>query len=420
MPKITALGCWINDDRVGELRRERGRYRFEYDRSWLEADKHHPLSLSMPLVNNVHTGPVVERFLWNLLPDNARILESWARRFEVSASSAISLLAYVGNDCAGAVRFTEVDANPDQVQESDVDWLSEGQLNERINDLAQQASDGRRPTDTGMFSLAGAQYKTALLRDEPGERWGVPAGRLPTTHILKPSMPGLEDQVWNEHFCLRLARRLGLTAAESKIMRLGAHDVFVTTRFDRLGTGGGLRRVHQEDFCQALGIHPESKYESDGGPGIAQCLTVTDQSSNFESDRKRLLAYFCFNVLIGGTDAHAKNLALLWSKGSKVRLAPFYDINSAWPYAPPEGTQMQKKSLRTAMKYGGTRDFEYVNEDRLLRTGGSLMLEEMTALAANLPDAAKKVVDGLNAEGAPKNLTSALVRSITSRASTWR
>ena len=420
MAKVTALGCWINGDRVGELRRARGRYEFQYDKAWLRAGHHHPLSLSMPLSNDPHVGPVVENFLWNLLPDNARILDSWARRFEVSASSAIGLLAHVGNDCAGAVRFTDVDADPDQVQAFDVEWLSDEQLHERINDLVQQASDGRRSTDTGMFSLAGAQYKTALFRDESNGRWGVPVGRMPTTHILKPSMPGLADQVWNEHFCLQLARKLKLAAAESTVMRLGDHDVFVTTRYDRSRAGGELRRVHQEDFCQALGVHPEFKYESDGGPGVAACLSVTDQSSNSAADRQRLLAYLCFNVLIGGTDAHAKNLALLWAKGPTLRLAPFYDINSAWPYAPPEGTQMSKKSLRTAMKYGGTRDFDYITAERLARAGTSLMPEAMAALTAKLPDALQEVAEALRAEGSPNQIVETLVRSINKRVSAWR
>src|SRR6185437_13558152 len=121
------------------------------------------------------------------------------------------------------------------------------------------------PGDTGQFSLAGAQPKTALLLEKG--RWGVPSGRTPTTHILKPPTAELDGHVENEQFCLAVARELGLPAASADVRRFDREIAIVVERYDRLRMRGGIVRVHQEDVCQALGVMPTTKYESDGGPG---------------------------------------------------------------------------------------------------------------------------------------------------------
>src|SRR5262249_2084174 len=158
-------------------------------------------------------------------------------------------------------------------------------------------------------------------------RWGVPSGRTPTTHILKPPMPELNGHVENEHFCLALARELGLPAAASDVRRFDKEIAIVVERYDRVQIRGRLTRVHQEDICQRLGVRPARKYESEGGPGIrgiAELLRT--HSSARDDDLATFLDAIAFNWLIAGSDAHAKNYSILLAGGGQVRLAPLYDL----------------------------------------------------------------------------------------------
>lgn len=269
------LVALMGDDRMGQVVRDaRGRTKFVYDEAWRTRRGAYPLSLSMPLALAEHPHAVVDAYLWGLLPDNEIIVERWAQRFHVSPRSAFALLAHVGEDCAGAVRF----ATPERIRtlaredRGTVEWLDEGEIADRLRALRRDASAWWRVTDGGQFSLAGAQPKTALFFD--GKRWGVPNGRIPTTHILKPGVPDLIDHASNEHFCLVLAQCLGLPAATSRVMRFEDEMAIVVERYDRISTRGRIVRVHQEDICQALGVHPASKYESEGGPGVRDVVLL--------------------------------------------------------------------------------------------------------------------------------------------------
>jgi serine/threonine-protein kinase HipA len=188
----------------------------------------------------------------------------------------------------------------------------------------------RLPRDTGQFSLAGAQPKTALLFQNG--RWGIPSGRLPTTHILKPPTGRFDGHAENEHICLMLARNLGLPTAQSKVMRFKDEIAIVIERYDRQQKGNDIVRVHQEDMCQAFGIMPTKKYQNEGGPSafnIAELLRT--YSTDRQEDLDTFIAALAFNWLIAGTDAHAKNFSLLISS-RRVRLAPLYDVASILPY----------------------------------------------------------------------------------------
>jgi serine/threonine-protein kinase HipA len=168
------------------LRNNNGRMKFLYEETWQSADDAFPLSVSMPLTSPEHSHQKIDAFLWGLLPDNATVLDNWGRQFQVSPRNAFALLSHVGEDCAGAVQFIP----PERLEallakRSDrVDWLTEQALAERLRILQADHSAWRLQGDTGLFSLAGAQPKTALLFEKG--RWGVPSGRMPTSHILKP------------------------------------------------------------------------------------------------------------------------------------------------------------------------------------------------------------------------------------------
>jgi serine/threonine-protein kinase HipA len=207
----------------------------------------------------------------------------------------------------------------------------------------------RIPRDTGQFSLAGAKPKTALLFENG--RWGVPSGRVPTTHIFKPPTGELDGHVENEHFCLELARALGLPVADSRIMRFQDEIAIVVERYDRVRTETGLRRVHQEDMCQAFAIPPTRKYQNEGGPGIRDIVELlTAKSTSRGEDVATFLDSVAYNWLIVGTDAHAKNYALLIGAEGRIRLAPLYDMASVLPY-PAIGIEKAKLSMKLGGEY---------------------------------------------------------------------
>ena len=179
---------------------------FSYSQEWLDSSAAYPMSISMPLAPEQYGQGKIEPFLWGLLPDNEIVLGQWARKFHVSPRNAFGLIANVGEDCAGAVQFVRPE-RLDAVRlgaPQEMQWLDEAAVADRLRALREDQSAWRIPRDTGQFSLAGAQPKTALLLENG--RWGVPSDRLPTTHILKPPTGEFDGHAENEHFCLQLAR----------------------------------------------------------------------------------------------------------------------------------------------------------------------------------------------------------------------
>ncbi len=264
----------------------------------------------------------------------------------------LPLSAQVGEDCAGAVQFAtseRVDAYlgaDAEGADAAVEWLDESGVAERLRLLRSDHAAWRAARDTGQFSLAGAQPKTAFLFEDG--RWGVPSGRTPTTHILKPPTGELDGHVENEHFCLALARRVGLPAASSKIMRFEDQTAIVIERYDRRRLARSVVRVHQEDMCQALAVPPMRKYENEGGPGARAAIELLRAHSGARDDDIATFAdALAFNWLIAGTDAHAKNYSILIGAAGRARLAPLYDLASALPYE-----DMSPHKLKLAMRVG--------------------------------------------------------------------
>jgi len=203
-PELVAL---VENREMGRVRRDRnGRLSFAYAEDWRTAADAFPLSLSMPLALGEHGHAKIDPYLWGLLPDNEQVLDKWGRKFHVSARNAFGLIAHVGEDAPGAVQFVKperIDALR-RASPADIDWLTEAMIAERLRALRADHGAWRLPRDTGQFSLAGAQPKTALLF--LNGRWGLPSGRVPTTHILKPPTGEFDGHAENEHFCLQLAR----------------------------------------------------------------------------------------------------------------------------------------------------------------------------------------------------------------------
>ena len=413
----------ISEDRiVGRIEQlTGGRLQLTYDEAWQNADDGYPISLSMPMTVRVHADASVRPFLEGLLPDNSAILQQWGRRYGVSANNPFALLTHVGEDCAGAVQFVPA-GRVDELtggtsRRREVKWLTEADVANRLRTLRTDAAAWRLSGDTGQFSLAGAHPKTALLFD--GERWGVPSGRTPTTHILKPPVTGFDGFVENEHMCLDLARTLGLPAARSAVVRFEDQVAIAVERFDRRREGARWVRVHQEDFCQSLAVRPEIKYQNQGGPGTdASIELLRSYSSMCEDDVWTFLRALMFNWLIAGTDAHAKNYGVLIGAGSAVRLAPLYDMASALPYPIAMPRQKIKLAMTVGREYLVSRIVRSHWVELATRNGldPSRVITEGTRLAAAIPDAIRTVQERAAEQGLSDPVVAALATAATVRA----
>jgi serine/threonine-protein kinase HipA len=395
----------------------RGRLTFVYSDDWRRATGAYPLSLSMPLAAREHGRSIIEAYLWGLLPDNEQVLARWAAKFQVSARNVFALISHVGEDCAGAVQFV----TPDRLDairsgaEHKVEWLDESDIARRLQTLRRDHAAWRLPRDTGQFSLAGAQPKTALLLQN--SRWGIPSGRIPTTHILKPPTGHFDGHAENEHICLGLARSLGLPAAQSKVMRFGEEIAIAIERYDRQHRGNDIIRVHQEDVCQALGIMPTKKYQNEGGPSPANIVELLrTYSTDRQTDVDTFTAALGFNWLIAGTDAHAKNYSLLLS-GLHVRLAPLYDVASILPY-----DKIDLRKIKLAMKVGGEYKLSLIGLRqwqkfaREARIDADKLIETLIAMSQQLPDEAKAAEARAREEGLAEPVVTRLVTQLIERA----
>ena len=343
----------FGDVPVGSLvyDRKRDEISLEYEESWQFGAASFPMSLSLPLAKRTHPDESIRPFLQGLLPDNPAVIEAWGKRFQVSPRNPLDIIKQVGEDCAGALQFVR----PDRLglilsgALDSLTPLSEDDLAMRMSDLKSQARSIPIQIE-GRFSLAGAQTKDALHLKNG--QWFVPAGRIPSTHILKPQLDEFEEHALNEHFCLQLASKIGLIRAESHIFKIGGQSVLCVKRYDRVeNPPGTITRWHQEDTCQALGRYPHQKYQADGGPSAAEIVRLLDRfSDDHNDDIGRFTMALAFNWVIAGTDAHSKNYSLLHAPGSHVRLAPLYDLASYLPYQrDPRSTK-----VKLAMKIGGT------------------------------------------------------------------
>lgn len=339
-----AVGSLVYDRKTDEIS-------LIYEQAWQFGADSFPISLSLPLARKSHPDSAIRPFLQGLLPDNPAVIEAWGKRFHVSPRNPFDVIKQVGEDCAGALQFVRPE-RLDLILSGDLDFLTpltEDDLIQRIEDLNAQSRAVAAPIE-GRFSLAGAQTKDALHQKD--DSWFVPGGRIPTTHILKPELDEFAHHSLNEHFCLRLAAKVGLMREESHIMEIGGKRVLCVKRYDRgVNASGNITRWHQEDICQAMGRYPNQKYQADGGASAAEVVRLLDRFSDDSSDDiSRFVMALALNWVIAGTDAHSKNYSLLHATGSYVRLAPFYDLASWLPY----GRDPNSTKVKLAMKIGGT------------------------------------------------------------------
>jgi serine/threonine-protein kinase HipA len=322
------IGVWLFNQRVGTLSLADGRIGFQYGPDWLNQPNSVALSQSLPLGLESYDDPQCRAFFAGLLPEG-HLRRLIAQQCQVSSQNDFALLEAIGGECAGAVSFHPTGHSVVTAERPGVEWLDKAELVAVLDELP------RRPMLAGRdgvrLSLAGAQDKLPVVFD--GERVGLPKGGQPSTHILKPAITSLESSVINEGFCLALAQALGMHAARAQIVSFDDRHFLLVARYDRLESDDGQwARIHQEDFCQALGVIPEMKYQNEGGPDLKACFALLRKATRPSAPQVlRLLDAVVFNALIGNHDAHAKNFSLLY-QGPRPTLAPLYDILSTAVY----------------------------------------------------------------------------------------
>ena len=383
---VHELEVWLFADRVGTLALVDGRLSFRYAPGWLSRPDALALSASLPLQAEPFDDRTSRPFFAGLLPEG-QMRRLIAQRFQVSGQNDFALLDHIGGECAGAVSFLEPgQALRTSAQGDDVQWLSDEEVVAILDELP------RRPMLAGKdglrLSLAGAQDKLPVVFD--GERIGLPLDGTPSSHILKPAIHAFEDSVINEGFCMALAEAMQLKPAKARIHVVLDRPFLLVERYDRVVIAPGHRqRLHQEDFCQALGVVPELKYQNEGGPDLTQCFDLVRRATRPSAPQVlRLFDYVIFNALIGNHDAHAKNFSLLYS-GKTPALAPLYDTLSTAVY--PTLTP------KMAMKIGSNYKFSEVQArhwDQFAEAAGLAKAQakrRVLSLAKSLPASARKL-----------------------------
>jgi len=338
------LDVYLHGSLAGELVQDRdGRISFTYAAEWLSSAEAVPLSYSLPLQVESFGARACQGFFAGVLPEeeNRKIISAI---LGISSQNDFALLEQIGGECAGAVSFLAHGATFPQ-QQAEYQYLNDEELAEILRELP------TRPLMAGhkdiRLSLAGAQNKLAVYVED--EAIALPLHNSPSTHILKPAIDRFPDIVENEAFCMNLAKLCGLSVAEASAKRVGEISYLLTKRYDRIyGEDRRLERIHQEDFCQALGYPPHIKYQNEGGPSLVECFDLIRKLSTTPAlDILSLLDAVTFNFIIGNHDAHGKNFSFLYRKHADsyaTRLAPLYDLVSTAHY--PE------LSAKMAMKIG--------------------------------------------------------------------
>ena len=329
------LIVWWDRRIVGDLsRRPNGGERFTYSEEWLNDPLAPALSISLPKSERTFSWSVMSPFFDGLLPEGAS-RRAIARALRVSPENDFSILERLGGDVAGAIQLLPEGEEPAMVGGP---WAPEQLTDEQL--LAMILSLPLRPMLLGegriRLSLAGAQTKLPVVLVD--DRVAKPDSGQPTTHILKPAVPAFHGIVENEAFCMMLADAVKLHVAEAQPRLLQvpgepALTYLLVGRYDRAVSGDHVVRLHQEDFCQALGIASRVKYQSEGGPNMKKIFQVVwEHAYTPAKDIMRLIGAVAFNVVVGNEDAHGKNFSLLYGANGQISLAPLYDIVSTVVY----------------------------------------------------------------------------------------
>jgi serine/threonine-protein kinase HipA len=386
-----ALSVWWDDGLVGTLRLfPHGDLGFAYDPGWFADDRRHPISQSLPKREEPFNRRATRPFFAGLLPDEGQ-REAVAQTLGVSERNDFRLLEALGGDVAGALTlWPEGQLPPSSSPFTAFHPLSDDEIIHILDVLP------RRPMLAGedglRLSLAGAQQKlpVVVVRGQIG----LPQPGQPTTHILKPPIERFKATTENEAFSMRLAAAVKLPVAAVEPRCINGRTFLLVERYDRkIGADGRVGRLHQEDFCQALGIIPENKYAGEGGPTFRQCFELIRRASTTPAHAVlRLLDAAIFNVLLGNADAHGKNFSLLY-RAQSVELAPLYDLLCTVAYPELSAKFSMKIAKRAALS-----EFKQDTWDEFAKDVGmtpTYVRRRVRALATAVTNHAMPIAQGL-------------------------
>ena len=390
------LEVWLLGEHVGTLSQIEGRLGFAYAAGAIT-----PLSQSLPIRSEPFDDRASRPFFAGLLPEGGK-RKQIARTLQVSTQNDYALLDSLGGECAGAVTLLDegqLPPPPDAPRE--VRWLDHAQLLQVLDEMPLRPM--RAGEDGLRLSLAGAQDKLPVVWDADGLRLGLPLNGSPSTHILKPPIAGIDGSVFNEAFCMALAGALKLDVAGTQIQAIadGAQQrhYLLVERYDRQADLPNLptQRLHQEDFCQALGIVSEHKYQNEGGPGLAQAFALVRSATRPSAlHTLKLLDFVVLNALIGNHDAHGKNFSLLYTPAGAV-LTPLYDALCTAVY--PALTEKMAMKIGSKYKFSEVmaRHWEQFALDAALSP--AQVKKRILDIAKRLPDLARATQATFQAQG---------------------
>lgn len=408
------LTVWLHGQHIGDLTlNQYGEPEFSYTQDWLERSDARPISVSLPLQSEAFDRRATLPFFEGLLPEAVQ-RTAVAQALGISERNEFRLLEELGGEVAGAVEIWPATLPPQPKRmKLPRQSLSDDELAPLIDQLPNRPmlageSEGLR------LSLAGAQAKLPVIYAN-GDI-SLPAPEEPTTHILKPEIARLEGTTENEAFCMRLAAAIGLNVADVDYLEIKDKRVLIVKRYDRQSDESGqIIRLHQEDFCQALGYTSARKYASDGGPVFRDCFDLLRRvTTRPATETLKLLDAALFNMIIGNADAHAKNFSLLYRSDS-TELAPLYDLLSTVAYP--------NLSPRFAMKIGGRRTLEELHSADLAKFAKEIEIrapfvrKRLKEIAAMVLEQADVTLSGLQLSRERELIAQQFVSVIKSRAS---
>ncbi|MGH7776906.1 MAG: type II toxin-antitoxin system HipA family toxin [Candidatus Dormibacterales bacterium] len=382
------------------------------------------LSASLPVRRDPYGSGELMPFFDGLLPEQF-VRQRLATRLRLEPGDVFGFLREIGRECAGAFSVIPEGVDPIAAQAEGVAWLSDDELAAAVSDLPSRPL-GVEPSQDIRISLAGAQDKLVVV--VAGGRIGLPRGTTPSTHILKPTsqlvhgrrrqraFPGL---VANEAFCMRLGDLSGLNVPPVELMMIDREPALIIKRYDREISDGRIRRLHQEDFCQALGVPSYRKYQKDDGPGLPEYLNLIGRySSKVVDDEPELIARIAFNYVIGNADAHAKNFALLYPELGVARLAPAYDLVSTHVYS--HLTHDMATSINGMYDSRALQPVHWQKELSRLGLRERLYSERLNELADRVEAALPKALDWIAAEGVRNRITDSIAGLVNKRLAVLR
>ena len=349
------LDVYLHERKIGVLTSDNGHLSFQYDTEYIHSQGAEPLSFSLPVTSEPYSEQAILPFFSNLLPDE-KVRTRIAEILRISPENIFGLLREIGEDCAGAIALFAPGRKPTEQTKPIYKPISEDEADDVLTHLAE------RPLNIGAenFRISGAGAQDKLVTSVFKGKVYLPLNGTPSTHIIKPGIERFPESVFNEFFCMKLAKVCELKCADCDILTVKGIPYYVVERYDREEKNGIWQRLHQEDFCQLLGVDPKIKYESEGGPGIIQCFSLLRKLELSAADTLAFLDQIIFCFLIGNGDAHAKNFSVLY-RNSKPELAPAYDLLSTSVYP--------NLAAKLAMKIDTEYHFRWITHGKFVRMG---------------------------------------------------